>query len=132
MSKNWRLTPTHLPTWTENTVPRANLFSNGKFVGTVSVQQFTVKSVRKHPLTQFYLYTVQFMGNLCYRKKKKCPAKPTRRKQQQKKTARWNKAPSWARKSHHPFCWIDNMWHLKRESYVCLLSPLIKTCCQNC
>ena len=60
-------------------------FPMANFFGTVSVQQFTVKSVGKHPLTQFYLYIVQFMGNSCYRKKKKCPAKPTRRKQQQKK-----------------------------------------------
>lgn len=131
VSKNWRLTPTHLPTWTENTVPRANLFSNGKFVGTVFVQQFTVKSVGKHPMTQFHLLCNLWATHVTETKRSVPPNQPEG-SNSKKKRARWIKAPSWARKSHHPFCWIDNMWHLKRKSYVCLFSPLIETCCQNC
>ena len=76
--------------------------------------------------------TIRFIcavyGQLMLQKEKKRvpPNNPTRRKQQQKKNKTQGalKAPSWARKSHNPFCWIDNMWQFKGKSYVCLFSPL--------
>ena len=123
--KQLALTPTHLWTWTENPVPRANLFSNGKF-GKIRWQVSTDTN------SVYYAIYGQFML-----KKEKEVSRQTNQKEATAKpkgtvNTRWIKAPSWARKSHHPFCWIDNMWHLKRKSYECVFSAFIKMCCLNC